>query len=388
MQWKTHLIDSIFLPVEAEQIKSIPLNTSRRDTMIWNSTPNGQFTTQSAYQFQAATKSSFSASTSDPSRTHSFWKSVWGMTVPNKIKMFMWRACNSSLPTKTNLFNRGVLSSSSCPVCQDEAKTILHIFWNCPYARSAWFNSPLHKFSNSLRVSVWSDVVEEVLKEQCKHTIEVFFTLAWMIWGHRNNVWLQKPSVAADCLGEKATAYMEEYRAVLSKVEDSSSIMVHKWRPPPAPSVKLNFATTVFRARNFVGMGAMIRNCRGEFMAGYCEEFPRFQDGLHSATAAMITALQFSWEAGFQHIMVEFSNPHLLALIQSNDACLTEIGDHIDHIRSYSNFFTQLAFSVVFGSSNRAAKLLAGYAKVTKEPSIWLEEGPSFVLPIVLEELS
>ena len=41
MQWKTHLIDSIFLPVEAEQIKSIPLNTSRRDTMIWNSTPNG-----------------------------------------------------------------------------------------------------------------------------------------------------------------------------------------------------------------------------------------------------------------------------------------------------------------------------------------------------------
>jgi hypothetical protein len=107
----------------------------------------------------------------------------------------------------------------------------------------------LQKLSNSLRVAVWSNVVEEVLREQCKHTIEIFFTLAWMIWGHRNNVWLQKPSVVADRLGEKAVAYMEEYRAVLIKVEDFSFVMVHKWRPPPAPSLKLNVATTLFRAQ-------------------------------------------------------------------------------------------------------------------------------------------
>ncbi len=93
-------------------------------------------------------------------------------------------------------------------------------------------------------------------------------------------------------------------------------------------------------------------------------------------------------EAEFQQIMLEFSNPHLLALIQSNDACLTEIRDQIDHIRSYSNFFAQLVFSDVSGSSNRVAKVLADYAKVNKEPSIWLEKGPAFVLPIVLKELS
>ena len=86
--------------------------------------------------------------------------------------------------------------------------------------------------------------------------------------------------------------------------------------------------------------------------------------------------------------MVEFSNPHLLALIQYNDACLTDIGDHIDHIRNYSNFFAQLVFSVVSSSSNSAPKLLASNAKVNKEPFIWLEEGPAFVLTIVLEKLS
>jgi hypothetical protein len=78
--WKSSLIDSIFLPLEAEQIKSIPLHPSRHDSMVWSGTPNGQFSTRSAYQLQAAEKSSLSTSTSDQSRNHSFWKSLWGVT--------------------------------------------------------------------------------------------------------------------------------------------------------------------------------------------------------------------------------------------------------------------------------------------------------------------
>ena len=40
------------------------------------------------------------------------------------------------------------------------------------------------------------------------------------------------------------------------------------------------------------------------------------------------------------------------------------------------------------GSCNLAAKMLAGFAKGNTEPSIWLKEGPAFLLPIVLAELS
>ena len=50
--WKSSLIDSIFLPSEAEQIKSIPLHPSRPDSMVWSGTPNGHFSTRNAYQLQ------------------------------------------------------------------------------------------------------------------------------------------------------------------------------------------------------------------------------------------------------------------------------------------------------------------------------------------------
>ena len=47
--WKTQIIDAIFLPHEAELIKSIPLSSCLpEDTIVWAATPNGLFTVRSA----------------------------------------------------------------------------------------------------------------------------------------------------------------------------------------------------------------------------------------------------------------------------------------------------------------------------------------------------
>ena len=49
--WKTQIIDAIFLPHEAELIKSIPLSSRLpEDTTVWAATPNGLFTIRSAYR--------------------------------------------------------------------------------------------------------------------------------------------------------------------------------------------------------------------------------------------------------------------------------------------------------------------------------------------------
>ena len=57
------------------------------------------------------------------------------------------------------------------------------------------------------------------------------------------------------------------------------------------------------------------------------------------------------------------------------------------NIISFRIIFGHLSFLDISGSCNRAARLLAGFAKVNSEPSIWLEEGYVFILPIVLKEL-
>jgi hypothetical protein len=181
---------------------------------------------------------------------------------------------------------------------------------------------------------------------------------------------------------------VEEYNEVTKKVEDSRSVLCRKWSPPTGSMLKMNVATTYFNSRKSVGLGVVIWNSRGEQMASYCEEFPSAKDSLHSAANAMIKALQFGVDAGFYCLMVEFSHSQLKALIQSTEECLSKIGDQIAHIRNFHSKFSHLDFIVIPGSCNRAAKMLAGFAKGNTEPSIWLEEDPAFILPIVLAELS
>ena len=136
----------------------------------------------------------------------------------------------------------------------------------------AWQNSPPHNIFTTHRVSDWSDVVEEVLRGQSKHNTKLFFTLAWIIWGNRNNVWLQKSGVEADKMCEKAVDYMEEYKDVTKKVAASSSIMVHRWIPPYASRVKMKVVWRNFKPRKSVGVGVMVQNHMGELMAGYSED--------------------------------------------------------------------------------------------------------------------
>uniref|UniRef100_A0A2N9GDA6 Reverse transcriptase domain-containing protein n=1 Tax=Fagus sylvatica TaxID=28930 RepID=A0A2N9GDA6_FAGSY len=205
-QWKSQLIDTIFTPHEASKIKSIPLGSLMRDTLVWLGTPTGQFSTRSAYMMQIKAKESMSGSQSNPSRKHIFWKGIWGVSVPHKVKVFMWRACNSTLPTKTNLFKRGVVSSCSCMVCHEEAEIVLHTLWDCEYAREVLCNSKLGSVCNFSTPSSWCDVVEQVLSRQSNSEIAIFFTIAWMIWGNRNNKWLQQ----SDHTGALLAASSEE----------------------------------------------------------------------------------------------------------------------------------------------------------------------------------
>ena len=108
--WKTQIIDAIFLPHEAELIKSIPLSSCLpEDTIVWAATPNGLFTVRSAYRLaMEEVRSSNRGSSSDPSKIRRFWKRLWKLQVPHKVRHFAWRACRDILPTKENLFRRGI----------------------------------------------------------------------------------------------------------------------------------------------------------------------------------------------------------------------------------------------------------------------------------------
>ena len=104
-RWKIEVIDNLFIPHEAELIKSIPLSaTLPADKMVWAETANGNFTLRSAYKLAVSLYTSATCGTTfDGSLLRKFWKKIWSLPIPHKVRHFCWRACRDTLPTKVKL---------------------------------------------------------------------------------------------------------------------------------------------------------------------------------------------------------------------------------------------------------------------------------------------
>lgn len=91
-EWKMELIHRIFIPQQADLISGIALSSQLPDDkQIWAVTANGRFNVRSAYKLaMELSLGSGVASTSDNSNMRKFWKYLWSINIPHKVKHFAW----------------------------------------------------------------------------------------------------------------------------------------------------------------------------------------------------------------------------------------------------------------------------------------------------------
>ena len=129
-EWKTEVIQELFMPNEASVIMGIPLSLrSTEDRIIWAYTPSGTYSTSSAYKL-LKDRNVHGSFNREPQKR--FWKGLWELRVPHKIKHFIWRACHNALPTKCNLVRRNIVNSEVCELCNEGQEDVIHALWKCP----------------------------------------------------------------------------------------------------------------------------------------------------------------------------------------------------------------------------------------------------------------
>ena len=58
--------------------------------------------------------------------------------MPNKVRVFLWLACSSALPTKVGLYKRKVVADKLCDQCLVEVENEVHALWSCDGIREVW----------------------------------------------------------------------------------------------------------------------------------------------------------------------------------------------------------------------------------------------------------
>mgnify|MGYP003766641319 CR=1 FL=1 len=180
----------MFLPHEAELIKSIPLSSRLpEDKLIWALSPNGQFSVRSTYSLAMSISQAVGrGASSDAGLVRRFWKKVWSLPVPHKTRHFVWRACREALPTKVNLARRKVVLDDTCDACGLMAESTGHVLWGYVKAQEAWSWSKLVGLADrydccSFMNLLWKMVILDRVEED---KVARMVTIAWALWFHRN----------------------------------------------------------------------------------------------------------------------------------------------------------------------------------------------------------
>jgi len=119
---------------------------------------------------------------------------LWRKDIPLKVSVFAWRLFRNRLPTKANLFRRGIVQHDAqmCVTRCGLVESDVHLFLHCDTFGQVWQHvrhwlgvssadpatvvDHFHQFGTS----------SDLAKSRCSFMHLIWFACSWVIWKERN----------------------------------------------------------------------------------------------------------------------------------------------------------------------------------------------------------
>ncbi|XP_075649936.1 uncharacterized protein LOC142620457 [Castanea sativa] len=124
------------------------------------------------------------------------------------------------------------------------------------------------------------------------------------------------------------------------------------------------------------GIGAIIRNDRGEVMAALSAKGPPVTCSEEAEILACRRAMEFAMECRFSELVLKGDNQALMKALSSRTGLLSRLGHILQDVFCMLNSFSLMQVHFVKRSANNVAHVLARYAKDLIEDVVWIEDPP------------
>ncbi|KAA3485546.1 Zinc finger, CCHC-type [Gossypium australe] len=252
-EWNRELVVDTFQAEAADLILRIPIaDEAHEDFMAWNEEPSGEYTVKSSYKLlQRSNPTAYALQTV----YKDFYKKIWLLNIPTKVKVFIWRVSWNYLATLVNLMARGLATNSMCPRCGVGQETMNHLFRDCPVSKEVWM------FLSDLDVAVYpqEEFVDWLIRKVLFFSLtrcQIFCVALWAIWGERNSRIHEKKCRSGRETANFVIDYVKEMDGIKAKSQHTSSAVV-KWQPPFGQGIKINF-DGAFDERNKCAMSGIV----------------------------------------------------------------------------------------------------------------------------------
>ena len=377
--WRNNIIDHVFNVQEAEVIKNIPLSlTTQPDILIWPFTPSGSYSVKSGYRFLLENSAQFQSTDHDAE----YWKNVWSLEVPSKIKNFVWRASKDALPVKKNLLHRRISQDGQCEICKAGDEDCLHALFFCPEVQAMWIADPQWKWLTKMCGSTMKDIFKRVFSE--KKDAELLAFTAWAIWNRRNQLRFNEVSCPLNQILSLSKDRKLEFQCIHPVTITPQHRNHTRWKPPEQGVYKVNYDGAMFNQQNRAGLDVVIRNIEGAIMASMSQQIPLPTTVAQVKALAARRAAAFALEVGINKAILEDDSETIVKELMESTPSLALHGHLLQDVKSLQNSFNFLSFTHVHRQGNNVAHTLARRAIKQPNLTVWMEDVPPDIRQLVM----
>ena len=382
--WKEQIVRHLFLPIDAEQILRTPLCTTwPEDKLSWHFTTSGNFSVKSAYHLIRSLKGRENPSSSTASG-QPFWKKLWALEVPPRIKMFGWKVGVGGLAAKGNIARRLRGFSSSCELCGFVEDSDVHALFACPVAVEIWSNSDVDEELWGAGPLSAADRLQQVASMLDDPQMGEYLAILWEIWNERNRLIFGHGSSRGG-RGSAARAvqfvrsFMEFKTQSLPKGRSAGTLAQEPvWRPPDSGTLRLNFDAGQIGERGY-GWGFVVRNQVGDILLMGVKQGDGFSEPEVEEARACLFALRSVADYGYGRLEVEGDCLNLIGRLQTKAPPNNLLGYFISNSLSFISIFESISWKYIKRGGNKVAHALAHLQPYDYSVRVWSDGGPSSI---------
>ncbi|KAM6567325.1 hypothetical protein CsatA_026453 [Cannabis sativa] len=158
------------------------------------------------------------------------------------------------------------------------------------------------------------------------------------------------------------------------------------WTPPAVHMLKMNVDAAANFSQQTLGIGAVIRNYRGDVLAALSKRVQGCFRSDEMEAKALFHSLNWASQCPFSIDIVETDALRVSSALNSSHKDLSCFNDLIDDIRCLLSSFPRVAINHARRQANKAAHGLAKYALELDEDVSWIREIPYPIFSIIVND--
>ncbi|XP_019157782.1 PREDICTED: uncharacterized protein LOC109154456 [Ipomoea nil] len=267
---------------------------------------------------------------------------------------------------------------------QGEDESTEHLFHDCLHAANLWstINLPPLLLQQGNVIDWFFQRLRSLSGDlQC-----LFVMLCWGLWGSRNDsVWRGMPFDQESVL-RSSVSFLHNWRAVNEQASGVVHASLESWKPPTVGRLKLNTDATISVENNAMGLGWVLRDQDGRFMAARSMRVPGRYMVVEAEVLCLREALVWLCGTGMGNVDSE-TDSHICFHALNSDSFTSAFGFLIDDVKHIASTIDGVSFECVRRSANRAAHAVAREAVSVSGPREWFDMPPLYLVAILNDDL-